>query len=102
LKVMRGDQATVYTDQQGRFELRNLSAGDYTIEVEADRNSRFDNATERVTVTRSAPTFVTIALREKQVEGRAVSDKTVSVAMLDQKVPAAAKREFEKAARLSS
>ena len=102
LKVLRGDQATVYTDQQGRFELRNLSAGEYTIEVEADRNSRFDIATERVTVTRSAPTFVTIALKEKQSERRAASDKVVSVAMFDQKVPAAAKREFEKAARLAA
>jgi tetratricopeptide (TPR) repeat protein len=102
LKVLRGDQATVYTDQQGRFELRNLTSGDYTLEIEADRNQRFEVTTERVTVQRNAPMFVTIYLKEKKSERRAVSDRTVSVAMLDQKVPAAAKREFEKAVHLSS
>jgi tetratricopeptide (TPR) repeat protein len=101
LKVLRGDRATVYTDQQGRFELRNLTSGDYTIEVEADRN-RFEITTERVQIQRNLPTLVNIYLKEKQPERRAVSGRTVSVAMLDQKVPSAARREFEKATRFAS
>jgi tetratricopeptide (TPR) repeat protein len=102
LKVMRGDQATAYTDQQGRFELRNLNAGDYTVEIDADRDSRYEITTERVSVQRNAPAFVTIYLKEKQAERRTVSNRTISVAMLDQKVPSAAKREFENATRLAS
>lgn len=101
LKVLRGDRTMVYTDQQGRFELRNLNSGDYTLEVEADRN-RFEVTSERVQLQRSAPTFVTIYLKEKQAERGTVSGRTVSVAMLDQRVPSAAKREFEKASRLAS
>ena len=101
LKVMRGNQATVYTDQRGRFELGNLTPGEYTLEIEADRNPRFEVATERVMVQRNVPTFVTVYLKEKQNKRRVVSDRTVSVAMLDQKVPAAAKREFEKATDLA-
>ena len=101
LKFLRGDRTMVYTDQQGRFELRNLNSGDYTLEVEADRN-RFEVTSERVQLQRNAPTFVTIYLKEKQAERGAVSGRIVSVAMLDQKVPAAAKREFEKATRLAS
>jgi Flp pilus assembly protein TadD len=101
LKVLRGDQAMIYTNQQGRFEFPNLAPGQYILEVEADRNPRFEVVTERITVQRNSPTFVTVYLKEKQSERRAVSDKTVSVAMLDQKVPSAAKREFEKAAHLA-
>lgn len=101
LKVLRGDQAMVYTDQQGRFEFPNLAPGQYTLEVEADRNPKFEVVTERITVQRNSPTFVTIYLKEKQSERRSVSGKTVSVAMLDQKVPAAARKEFEKATHLA-
>jgi len=101
LKVLRGDQATVYSDQQGRFELRNLASGDYTIEIEADRN-RFEITTERVQIQRNLPTLVNIYLKEKQPLGRDGAGRTVSIAMLDQKVPAAARREFEKATRFAS
>jgi tetratricopeptide (TPR) repeat protein len=101
LKVMRGEQSTVFTDQQGRFELRNLAPGDYTVEVEADRN-RFELATEKVQIQRNLPTLVNIYLKEKQPEGRGAAGRTISVAMLDQKVPSAARHEFEKASRFAS
>jgi tetratricopeptide (TPR) repeat protein len=100
LKVMRGDQSIIYSDQQGRFEINNLAPGDYVLEVEADRNPHFDIATERIRIQRNAPTFVTIVLQPKAGERTTTtSDRTVSVAMLDQKVPSAAKREYEKATR---
>ena len=102
LKVLRGDQSVIYTDQQGRFELNNLTPGQYTLEVDADRSRRFVIVNETVEVRRGGgPTLVTIALREKPGEGRPAKDKTVSVAMLEQKVPAAAKKEFERASRFT-
>jgi len=101
LKVLRGDFGMTYTDDQGRFELNNVTPGEYTVEVESDRDRRFQIVSEKVQVMRGgAPTFVTIYLKEKPVDGRAANDKTVSVAMLDQKVPSAAKREFDKATQL--
>lgn len=100
LKVLRGDQAVAYTDQQGRFEFRGLAAGNYTLEVDPDRDPRFEVVTENVLIQRAIPTFVTVYLKEKRTERRVASDKTISVAMLDQKVPSAAKREFDKASRL--
>jgi Tfp pilus assembly protein PilF len=102
LKVSRGDHTIAYTDQAGRFDLFNVPQGEYTIEADSDRDRRYDVGSERVNVRRGAASVVTIYLRAKRVEGRSNSDKSVSVAMLDQKVPAAAKREFEAASRLSS
>ena len=100
LKVLRGDKDLTYTDNSGRFELQHVAAGEYTLEVEADRSrDRFEITSETVTVRTNTPNFVTITLRARTANREVRSDKTVSVAMLDQKVPAAAKREFENAAR---
>jgi tetratricopeptide (TPR) repeat protein len=103
LRVLRGDQAITYTDQQGQFELNNLSAGQYTVEIDPDRLGRFEFTSEKVLVRRGGgPTLVTIYLKEKPSEGQTrASDRTISIAMLDQKVPSAAKREFDKASHLS-
>src|SRR5436305_13648878 len=51
LQSLRGIQDAVFTDNQGQFEFRSLSPGDYTIEVEADR-LKFDTTVERVQVFR--------------------------------------------------
>jgi len=99
LKVLRGDQMTAYTDQQGRFDMLGVAQGEYTLEAEADRDRRFDPGTERVSVRRGISTFVTVYLKEKKVESKTGGDKSVSVAMLNQKVPSAAKKEFDKATR---
>lgn len=101
LKVLRGDQITAYTDQQGRFDFVGVAQGEYTLEVEADRDRKFDPGTERVSVRRGISTFVTVALKAKRVESSGSGEKSVSVAMLDQKVPAKAKKEFEAATRFS-
>jgi tetratricopeptide (TPR) repeat protein len=103
LRVLRGDQAITYTDQQGQFELNNLSAGQYTVEIDADRDGRFEFTSERVLVRRGGgPTLITIYLKEKRSEQTRASGRTISIAMLDQKVPSAARREFDKASRLSA
>ncbi len=102
LKVLRGDQASTYTDQQGRFEFQHVAAGDYTIEVEADRDrDRFEVLDEKLTVRTNTPNFVTLSLKEKRTDQKSSRDRTVSVAMLDQKIPPAAKREFDNATRLA-
>jgi predicted Zn-dependent protease len=103
LKVLRGDQDSTYTDRDGRFELPHVAAGEYTLEVEADRSrDRFEITSEKITVRTNTPNFVTLTLKPKGNQKQTRSDKTISVAMLDQKVPAAAKREFETATRLST
>lgn len=102
LKVLRGDQMIAYTDQEGRFELPNVAPGEYTIEAESDRDRRFDSGSERVQVRRGVASLVTIYLKDKKSSLQRAGDKSVSVAMLDQKVPGAAKREFEHASRLSA
>jgi hypothetical protein len=86
LKVMRGDVTTAYTDEQGRFELNNLASGLYTLEVESDRDRRFEVSTERVQIARGGgPSLVTVFLKFKRDETAVTRDKTVSVVMLDQK-----------------
>ena len=101
LKVLRGDQATTYTDRDGRFQFLNLAAGDYTLEAEADRSrDRFEITSERITVRINTPNFITLSLKEKGKAPNAKRDKTVSVAMLDQKVPPAAKHEYDSATQL--
>lgn len=102
IKAMRGDLETLYTDHQGRFEVTNVVPAQYTIEVESiDR--RLEITRETVLVQRGAgPTTVTLYLKEKKGEARAGADKTISVGMLDQKVPSAAKREFQNASHFTS
>lgn len=101
LKVMRGEPMIAYTDQFGRFDLPNVAQGEYTVEADSDRDRKYDVGSERVLVRRGVPTPVTIYLKEKKVERQVGGDKSVSVAMLNQKVPTAAKREFEHASRMS-
>ncbi len=102
LKVLRGDQIVAYTDNTGRFEFSGVAQGDYTLEADSDRDRRFEPGSERVAVRRGTSTFVTVYLKEKKVDAAAGGDKSVSVAMLNQKVPSAAKKEFEAASRLNA
>jgi tetratricopeptide (TPR) repeat protein len=102
LKVLRGDSMMAYTDQFGRFDLMNVAQGEYTIEADSDRERRYDVGSERVQVRRGVASLVTIYLKAKRSETRIGGDKSVSVAMFDQKVPSAAKREFESASRASA
>jgi len=101
LKVMRGDQATTYTDRDGRFEFKAVAAGEYTVEAEADRSrERFEITDETITVRVNTPNFITLSLRERG-KAQEKHDRTVSVAMLDQKVPPAAKHEYDNAMQLA-
>lgn len=101
LKVMRGEPMIAYTDQFGRFDLPNVAQGEYTVEAESDRDRKYDVGSEKILVRRGVASLVTIYLKEKKVERQVGGDKSVSVAMLNQKVPKAAEREFERATRMS-
>ncbi|HSP63704.1 MAG TPA: carboxypeptidase-like regulatory domain-containing protein, partial [Pyrinomonadaceae bacterium] len=65
LSVMRGTQAVAYTDQQGQFEFRGLTPGEYTLEAEGGDQRRFGVTRETVQVFRGTPSNVTLTLKEK-------------------------------------
>jgi|GEM_PF-5451132 len=76
LKVLRGDKDVTYTDNNGRFELQHVAAGEYTIEVEADRSrDRFDIVSEKIIVHTNTPNFVTLTLKAKAVKHEVRNDK---------------------------
>lgn len=101
LSVLRGDQSTTYTDSQGMFEIGDLTPGNYTLAAEEDRERKLE-AREQVRVFSRAPTVVTLYLKEKgdaTRAGPASNSNVVSAAELEQKVPAAAAREFERGSK---
>jgi len=100
LQTLRGIETFVYTDLQGAFEMRSIEPGEYTLEVEADRQQRFETATERILVQRGTPSVVTIYLKEKKsVEDSKSAAAVVSAGELDRNVPAAAVKEFDRASK---
>jgi tetratricopeptide (TPR) repeat protein len=102
LQMQRRDQAVTYSDQQGQFEFNGLAQGEYTLEIEADRQrNRFEVSVERVLVYRGAPASVTVFLKEKKAEGsaNAPSTRVVSVGELTSKIPSKAQKEFGKASK---
>ena len=103
LQTLRGVETFIYTDLQGAFEMRNIEPGDYTLEVEADRQQRFETVTERILVQRGTPSVVTIYLKEKKSAEDSKDSKSaaavVSAGELDRKVPVAAVKEFDRAGK---
>jgi len=91
----------VFTDNEGQFEFRTVNPGEYTLEVEGD-NLRFDISTKRVQVFRGLPSVVIVALKEKAGggENKAVGN-VVSVGELGSDIPGNARKEFERASKLS-
>ncbi|HZT59381.1 MAG TPA: tetratricopeptide repeat protein [Pyrinomonadaceae bacterium] len=101
LRVLRGDQSVLYTDEEGMFQIDSLSPGSYTVEAEADRErTKYENVSERVQVYPRSPSFVTLYLKEKDDKAKEKpASETVSAAELEQKVPAAASKEFDRATK---
>ena len=87
-----------YTDNNGNFSFSNLPEGTYTVEVLADRKL-YEPVSETVRLIRSSRVNLMISLREKSKSSSSTGN-VVSANEYDQKVPVAAKKEYETAIRL--
>ena len=96
--TLRNEQSviqTIYTNNSGEFQIRNLSEGTYYVQAEIS-NPRFDPVTHKVGLGRGLTVDLTMELREKKdptVTTRL--NKVVSAAELRQVVPPAAKKQYE-------
>jgi len=95
LQTFRENITTTFTDNQGQFEFPNIAAGNYKLEVEADRQ-KFEVFTENVQVFRGTPTVVNLTLREKNTSATSSRGTVVSISELERNIPSNARKEFEK------
>ena len=95
---IRGTRDTTITDNTGQFEFRGLAAGEYTVEVEADK-LRFEISTERTQVFRGGLSVVTVTLKEKNASSNKRASSVISVGEIDGSVPDNARKEFERATK---
>jgi Tfp pilus assembly protein PilF len=101
LLSLRGTRDITLTDNQGQFEFHSLPPAQYTIEVEADK-LLFEISSERAQVFGGAASVVNITLKEKTSSARNNSGSNViSVGEIGKDVPDKAKKEFERASKLS-
>ena len=94
LKTSQSILSTLYTNNSGEFQLRNLSEGVYFVEAELPR-SNFEPITKRVELGRGLMVDLVLELREKKDPTASRVAKVVSAAELRQAVPAAAKKQYE-------
>ena len=95
--TLRTDQSilsTLYTNGSGEFQIRNLSQGIYFVEAEMPK-SNFETAVRRVELGRGLMVDLNLELREKNDPSIIRRGKVVSAAELRQKVPSAAKKQYE-------
>ena len=91
---------TLYTDKHGEFRFMNVREGIYYLEVFGD-SQFYEPVTQEVRVPRGADVSVTIYLKARnEASSRMSVGGTVSAGEFDQKVPASAKKEYDKAAKL--
>lgn len=87
--------STLYTNNSGEFQIRNLSEGIYFVEAEI-KNGSFEGAVRRVELGRGLTADVTLELKEKKDPSSITrTGKVVSEAELRQAIPPAAKKEYE-------
>jgi len=94
LKTAQSILSTIYTNNSGEFQIRNLSEGIYFVEAEMP-HSNFEPVTRRVELGRGLMVDLILELREKKDPSLNRVGKVVSAAELRQTVPAAAKKEYE-------
>ena len=87
-----------YTDNNGNFTFTNLVEGVYTVEVLADRKL-YEPVSETVRLIRSSRVHLMIYLKDK-TKPPSSNGNVVSANETDQKVPIAAKKEYETAINL--
>jgi tetratricopeptide (TPR) repeat protein len=95
LKNTHSVLSTLYTNNSGEFQLRNLAEGIYYVQAEVSDDS-FEPALRRVELGRGLVVQLTLELREKTTPIGAVRAgiRVVSAAELSQAVPPAAKKEY--------
>ena len=86
--------STIYTNNTGEFQLRNLSEGIYYVQAEL-AHGNFEPVTHKVELGRGLMVDLTMELREKRGIDVNRRGKVVSAAELQQSVPAAAKKKYE-------
>src|SRR5215213_10043422 len=94
LKTSQSILSTLYTNNSGEFQLRNLSEGIYFVEAEMPR-SNFESVTRRVELGRGLMVDLVLELKEKKDPIPNRAGKVVSAAELRQAAPAAAKKQYE-------
>jgi tetratricopeptide (TPR) repeat protein len=86
--------STIYTNNSGEFQIRNLSEGTYFVEA-ALSHGNFEPVTRKVELGRGLMVDLTLELREEKTLDTSRRDKVVSAAELQQSVPAAAKKQYD-------
>jgi len=83
---------TIYTNNSGEFQLRNLSEGTYFVQAEM---KDFEPVVRKVELGRGLMVDLIFELRESKDVALARLNKVVSAAELRQAVPSAAKKQYE-------
>jgi len=96
LQTSRGVRSNVYTDERGQFQFNGLTPPIYEIIIEPD-GDRFEKAKAVIEVFSGQPAIVNINLKEKKPAASKGGPKVVSAGELDPAIPAAARKEFERA-----
>ena len=100
LSGYRIPSTTTYTDNKGRFIFLNVTDGTYSLEVEGD-SALYDPVSQEVRIIYGAHPGLIITLKEKAGAAKRLNTNVISAAEIDQQVPDAARKEFEKGAQLS-
>ena len=99
--TLRGTLANLFTDNDGRFEIKGLVPGEYTLEIHGDRLG-FELSSEHVEVRRGSSTIVTITLKKKSADSTTrPPSASASVAELSNDIPPKARKHFDRASALS-
>jgi len=93
LKTQQSILSTLYTNNSGEFQIRNLSEGIYYVQAEMPPN--FEPVTRRVELGRGLMVDLVLELGEKKDPIVSHAGKVVSAAELKQKIPSAAKKQYE-------
>lgn len=87
--------STIYTNNSGEFQLRNLSEGTYYVQAEL-AHGNFEPVTHKVELGRGLMVDLTMEMRQKKsLDDLSRRGKVVSAAELRQAVPSAAKKQYE-------
>lgn len=94
LKTQQSILSTLYTNNSGEFQIRNLSEGIYYVQAEMPQGN-FEVVTRRVELGRGLMVDVVLELVEKKDPTGNRVGKVVSAAELQQSVPSQAKKQYE-------